>query len=53
MEMEGFDATRIIACALRPQASWLHACTLAGFVLAAWHVSPRPSRVRPRSSEGA
>ncbi len=34
--MDGFDPTRIIACALRPEASWLHAFTLAGFVLAAW-----------------
>jgi len=46
--MEGFDPTRIVACALRPEASWLHASTLVGFVLAAWSVSPRRSRGRAR-----
>lgn len=46
--MEGFDPTQIIACALRPTASWLHASTLIGFVLAAWFVSPQrsPSQTR-------
>jgi len=46
--VEGFDPTQIIACALRPTASWLHASTLVGFVLAAWSVSPKRSPIRTR-----
>ena len=33
--LEGFDPAEIVACALRPQGSWLHLATLIGFVLAA------------------
>jgi hypothetical protein len=46
--LEGFDPTEIIACALRPQGSWIHMLTLSGFALAAWSVSPtrEASRVR-------
>jgi hypothetical protein len=46
--IEGFDPTRIIACALRPQGSWVHLLTLAGFILAAWSVSPTRDRIFAR-----
>lgn len=39
--IQGWDPTEIVACALRPQGSWLHLLTLLGFVLAAWSVSPK------------
>jgi len=38
--IEGFDPTQIVACALRPQGSWAHLLTLAGFILAAWSIAP-------------
>lgn len=40
--IDGFDPTAIVACAMRPQGSWMHLLTLVGFVLAAWKISPRP-----------
>jgi len=39
---DGLDPTQIIACAMRPQGSWMHFLTLAGFVWAAWSISPTP-----------
>ena len=56
--IEGWDPTEIIACAIRPQGSWLHLVTLLGFVLATFSVSPAmspapmgraPARVRAGS----
>lgn len=38
--IDGFDPGAIVACALRPQGSWLHLASLLGFVLAAWGLAP-------------
>ena len=40
--LEGFDPAEIVACALRPQGSWLHLATLIGFVVAARLVGSPP-----------
>ena len=40
----GFDASEIVACALRPVGTWNHFSSLVGFVVVAWFVSP--SRIR-------
>jgi len=49
--IEGFDPTEIIACAIRPQASWIHMLTLAGFALAAWSISPTSEPIPARVGE--
>ncbi len=43
----GFDPTEIIACALRPQGSWMYILTLVGFVLASWSIAPKCAPIRP------
>lgn len=55
--LDGFDPTQVIACALRPQGSWIHLATLVGFVWAAWAIAPSrgsvPLRIRVRRSRAA
>jgi hypothetical protein len=46
--LEGWDPTEIVACALRPEGSWMHMLALAGFVLATWSVSPKAGFPRAR-----
>lgn len=38
---EGVDWSQVVACAPRPEGSWLHLATLVAFVLAAGWLAPR------------
>lgn len=43
---EWVDPTKIVACAMRAQASWMYMFALIGFVWAAWSVSPDRVAIR-------
>ena len=43
---EWVDPTKIVACAMRAQASWMYMFALVGFVWAAWSVSPDRVAIR-------